>query len=253
MSKFGTFMENLIAKPLFWGVAGTAFLGGAAYVLTRDEDNQTIIKKDDNQTTGSTDGGSTTTTTIPTVVTPPVVTANPETVKNGIPVTLSTNVNGAITWYKNGASLNLNQASIYIENPTEGDKYSARLTLNNVTSSDSNLITVLANGIVIITPTAPTITSNPSTVYAGTSVTFSAVASGIITWYLNGNSLNQTGSSLTVASPQVNAVYTARVSGSGDSNSITVQSVIINGNVQITEPNKPQYFFSDSKNAAFIY
>jgi hypothetical protein len=107
------------------------------------------------------------------------------------------------------------------------------------------------------TVSPPVITSNPVSPVAGTAVTFSTSSQcgGTIKWY-NGDAQVSSGVSYTVPNPVANDSYSATCTvgsnTSAGSNIITVANAPpASGGVTITEPNKPQYFFSNSQPPSF--
>jgi hypothetical protein len=98
--------------------------------------------------------------------------------------------------------------------------------------------------------TAPTINSSPSNPTAGTSVTFTATGcTGTLNWFVGDASVSSQ-NPYTVVNPAVNDTYFATCTNNGvtsaASSSITIGISIVSSAVTITEPNKPQYYFSDS-------
>jgi hypothetical protein len=173
----------------------------------------------------------------------PSISSSPSPMMTGISTTLSTTATGNITWFKNGENTGITGSSHVVSNPTSGDVWTAKQTVNSLTSDVSNSITVYS------VPPAPTISSIPSPMIAGTSTTLSTTATGNITWFKNGTNTGITGSSHVVSNPTAGDVWTAKQTvnslTSDVSNSITVQSATPSGGVVITEPNKPPYYFSD--------
>jgi Ig-like domain CHU_C associated len=159
------------------------------------------------------------------IIPPPTISANPSNVIEGISVTFTATGNGTITWYKNGISLNINGSTYTVNQPVGGDVYTAKASVNGVFSVVSNIITVSAALPTNIAP--PVLSSNPSTVIEGISVTFTATGSGI-NWYKNGVNLNISGTTYTVSQPVTGDIYTAKASANGlfsvVSNAITVEA-----------------------------
>ncbi len=163
----------------------------------------------------------------PIIGSPPVLTSNPTNVTEGSSVTFIATATGAISWYKNGVILNTNVINFTVSQPVKGDIYTAKSTVNSTLSSASNAITVGANpNPASVSP--PVISSNPTPVLEGVSVTFTATGQGTIIWYKNDVNINVNGTSYTVSQPVKGDVYTARaiVSNvfSAISNSITVEA-----------------------------
>lgn len=143
---------TVFSKPIFWGIAGSMVLGGIAYVVSRDNANNTIIRKDDNAAkTGSTD--TTTSDPVSTVtVTPNLLTVT------ATQLTYSNVVNGSIlTLYKNGVTTGLTKTAD--GNPWTGLtnilNASYKLIAKEGTKTDSalsNSITYTTTPIVIVPP-----------------------------------------------------------------------------------------------------
>jgi Ig-like domain CHU_C associated len=139
---------------------------------------------------------------------PPVITSNPKNVIEGTSVTFSATATGRIIWYKNGVNLNISDTSFTVSQPLKGDIYTAKASIDGIVSVMSNAITVVAKPAPVIAP--PVITSNPTNVTAGNSVTFTAVATGTISWYKNGVSLNSSVLNYTESQPVEGDIYTAK-------------------------------------------
>ena len=156
---------------------------------------------------------------------PPSITSNPTNVMEGISVTFTATATGTITWYKNGVSLNVNGTSYTVNQPAKEDVYTAKSSIEGIISVASNAITVIADPNPII-GSPPVLTSSPSNVIEGSSVTFTATATGTISWYKNGVSLNTSVINMTVSQPVKDDIYTAKSTDNGvlssASNAITV-------------------------------
>ena len=184
----------------------------------------------------------------PTVVSAPVLSSNPTNVVEGISVTFTATASGSIIWYKNGVNLNVSGTTYTVNQPVRGDVYTTRAIIGNVFSGLSNSITVQATPPPVVV-SSPVLDSNPVTVVENIPATFVASGSGTISWYKNGVNLNISGSNYTVNQPVRGDIYTIKRTVnniiSAASNSITVQASVANSSVTITQPNKPQYYFSD--------
>lgn len=96
------------------------------------------------------------TITPPPTLIPPVIIANVNPVIAGASVTFSTVSTGAISWYKNGASINQTGASYTVTSPVTNDYYTAVRTVGGITSAQSNSISVVgSSGIIITEPAKP--------------------------------------------------------------------------------------------------
>ena len=155
---------------------------------------------------------------------PPVLESNPSTVIEGISVTLTARGNGVVSWYKNGINLNINGTNYTVDQPVKGDIYTAKLAISGIISVASNSIVVTPSPVL----SPPLLVSNPANVVEGIAVTFTALGSGVISWYKNGVNLNISGSSYTVNQPVAGDVYTTKRTElgviSGESNVIIVSS-----------------------------
>jgi hypothetical protein len=167
------------------------------------------------------------TTETPTIVQAPYVSSNPTALNSGVSVTFNaTNVTGVVHWFKNGAYV-AEGVNYTVSNPTQGDIYTAKCFFNNIYSDVSTGFTI-GSPVVVITVPAPVITSNPTNVTAGTSVTFTAtIQNGINQWLKNGVYLSD-GLTLTVSNPTQGDIYTSKCfyqnTYSVPSNAITVQA-----------------------------
>jgi hypothetical protein len=102
---------------------------------------------------------------------------------------------------------------------------------------------------------APVINSNPNNPTAGSSVTFTATGcAGTVKWFLTDTQVG-TGTSLAVASPTAgnsyNATCTVGTVTSSASNGILIGAAPVQSGVTITEPSKPQYYFSNGQPASY--
>lgn len=188
--------------------------------------------------------------TVLSIPSPPVLEANSLSVIENISVTFTARGSGVISWYKNGVNLNVSGLNYTVNEPLAGDVYTVKQTVNGVISGASNAIVIQAvKPPLVVVP--PVLTANPSTVFENVPVTFTAVGSGLISWYKNGINLNITGSSHSVSQPVRDDVYTTKTIEnritSSVSNAITVLAPPppLSSNVTITVPNKPPYYFSD--------
>ena len=143
---------------------------------------------------------------VPIVVSPPELSSSPSTVYAGVSVTFTATGTGIISWYKNGINLGITGTTFTVTNPIKDDVYTAKRTLSSVNSILGNAITVIAAPPV----SPPELSSSPSTVYQGISVTFTATGSGEISWFKNGVNLGITGSTYTVSNPNKDDIYTAK-------------------------------------------
>lgn len=176
-------------------------------------------------------------TVVASIVSPPVITSNPTSVTEGNSVTFTATATGTISWYKNGVSLNSSVINYTVSQPIEGDIYTAKATVDNIISAASNAITVAANpNPASVSP--PVISSNPTNVLEGISVTFTATGSGIIIWYKNNVYLNISGANYTVNQPVSGDIYTARAIVSNVFSAVS-NAIIVGSNTNPTGVTPP--------------
>jgi hypothetical protein len=174
-------------------------------------------------------------------VTAPVITSSPSPVVVGSPATYSTLASGTIEWFKNGINQNVTGSSFAISNVLPNDEVTAKRTVGGIASVFSNAIKA------ILSP--PVITSNPSPVASGSSVTYSTTATGFIRWYKNDVYDGNNGSSYTITSDAsgLDVYATREINGveSMPSNKLPTPS-----NAQqtiIIEPAKPAFYFTNGQ------
>lgn len=153
--------------------------------------------------------------------------------------------NGTVYYHSIGANdwetVDYNQRNASLSNLPVGKKdyYFTIIKLGSQTSEGTSV-------------TAPVINSNPTNPTAGTAVTFStsSACAGTIKWW-SGDAQMSSGLSYTVTNPLENDSYfatcTVGTTVSLSSNLISIAANIYppTGSITITEPNKPQYYFSN--------